>query len=103
MPYTYWQVFEPPMIDNSTTEFEYVEYQQRDVHQMDKPDGGQYTIETRVMDAYLLPHKAVLEVRSRLTKADGSGDLVAQEITSTNGGFSFFRSGKYEIRKIRNE
>ena len=26
----YWQVFEPPMIDKSTTEFEYVAYQQRD-------------------------------------------------------------------------
>ena len=36
----YWQVFEPPMIDKSTTEFEYVEYQQRDANQMDKPDGG---------------------------------------------------------------
>ena len=68
----YWQVFEPPMIDKSTAEFEYVEYQQHDANQMDKPDGGQYTIETRDMDEYLLPHKAVLEVRGRLTKADGS-------------------------------
>ena len=47
----YWQVFEPPRIDKSTTEFEYVEYQQRDANQMDKADGGQYTIETRDMDA----------------------------------------------------
>ena len=43
----YWQVFEQPMIDKSTTEFEYVEYQQRDANQMEKPDGRQYTIETR--------------------------------------------------------
>lgn len=93
----YWQVFEPPMIDKSTTEFEYVEYQQRDANQMDKADGGQYTIETRDMDAYLLPHKAVLEVRGRLTKADGSGDYTDQEITLTNGGWSLFRSGKYEM------
>ena len=47
----YWQVFEPPMIDKSTTEFEYVEYQQCNANQMDKADGGQYTIETRDMDA----------------------------------------------------
>ena len=46
---------------------------------------------------YLLPHKAVLEVRGRLTKADGSGDYVAQEIMLTNGGRSLFRSGKYEM------
>ena len=35
----YWQVFEPPTIDKSTTEFEYVEFQQRDANQIDKPDG----------------------------------------------------------------
>ena len=93
----YGQVFEPPMIDKSTTEFEYVEYQQRDANQMDKSDGRQYTIETRDMDAYLLLLKAILEVRGRLTKADGSGDYTAQEITLTNGGWSLFRSGKYEM------
>ena len=45
------------------------------------------------MDAYLLPHKAVLEVRGQLTKADGSGVFVAQEITFTNRGWSFFGRG----------
>ena len=35
---SYWQVFEPPMIDKSTTKFEHVEYQQRDASQMEKPD-----------------------------------------------------------------
>ena len=64
---------------------------------MDKADGGQNTIETQDIDAYLLPHKAVLEVRGRLTKADGSGDYTDQEITLTNGGWSLFRSGKYEM------
>ena len=49
------------------------------------------------MDAYLLPHKAVLEVPGRLTKADGPGDYVAQEIKLTNGGWSLFRWGKYEM------
>ena len=44
----YWQVFEQPMIDKITTEFECVEYQQRDANPM---DGGQYMIETRDMDA----------------------------------------------------
>ena len=36
----YWQVFEPSMIDKSTTEFEYVEYQQHDANQMDKLIAG---------------------------------------------------------------
>ena len=92
----YWQVFEQPMIDKITTEFECVEYQQRDANPM---DGGQYMIETRDMDAQLLPRKGILEVRGRLTKADGSGDYVAQEKPLTNGGWSLFRSGKYEMNK----
>ena len=36
-------------------------------------------------------------MRGRLTKADGSGDYTDQEITLTNGGWSLFRSGKYEM------
>ncbi len=36
----YWNVFDPSMIDDSTVEHEYVEYQQRDANQMNKPDGG---------------------------------------------------------------
>ena len=93
----HWQIFEPPMIDRSTTEYEYVEYQQRDANQMNKPDGGRYTIETRDMDAYLLPHKAVLEVRGRLVVAATDADYAAQEITLTNGGWSLFRSASYEM------
>ena len=88
----HWQIFEPPMIDKSTAEFEWVEYQQRDANQMNKPDGGQYTIETRDLDAYLLPHKALLEVRGRLVVAATDADYAAQEITLTNGGWSLFRS-----------
>ena len=36
----YWQVFEPPMSDKSTTEFEYVEYQQRDATRWTKLMAG---------------------------------------------------------------
>lgn len=93
----HWHIFDAPMIDRSTTEYEYVEYQQRDANQMNLPDGGQYTIETRDMDAYLLPHKAVLEVRGRLVVAATNADYAAQEITLTNGGWSLFRSATYEM------
>ena len=56
----HWQIFDPPMIDRSTTKYEDVEYQQCDANQMNNPDGWEYTTETRDMDVYLLPHKAVL-------------------------------------------
>ena len=91
-------VFEPNTIDKSITEFEYVEYQQRDASQMNKPDGGIYTIETRDSDVYLLPHKAVLHVRGRLHDVTNDGDYAAgAEVTLTNGGWSLFQSAQYQM------
>ena len=54
---------------------------------------GQHIIETIDSDQYLLPHKAVLEVRGRLVKqADGSDYNDDDAITLVNGGWSLFKS-----------
>ena len=51
------EIFEQPIIDNSVSEYEYIEYEQRDT-EMNKPAGGKYNIETKDLDEFLLPHKA---------------------------------------------
>ena len=89
------QVFEPPDEDDSITEFEYVEYLPNDSSNMDK--AGYHLIETRDLDEYLLPHKAVLEVRGRLVKEDGTNYANTDAITLTNNGWSLFRSLQYQI------
>ena len=91
----YLQVFEPPDEDDSITEFEYVEYLPNDSSYMDK--AGSHLIETRDLDEYLLPHKAVLEVRGRLVKEDGTNYANTAAITLTNNGWSLFRSLQYQI------
>ena len=58
---------------------------------------GDHTIKTRDLDEYLLPHKAVLEVRGRLVKEDGTNYANTDAITITNNGWSLFRSLQYEI------
>jgi len=58
------QISEKSLIDNSVTEFEYVEYLPRDSNNMNKD--GQQTIETKDIDVFLLPHKAFLEIRGKL-------------------------------------
>ena len=91
----YLRVFEPPDEDDSITEFEYVEYLPNDSSNMDKE--GDHTIKTRDLDVYLLPHKAVLEVRGRLVKEDGTNYANTDAITITNNGWSLFRSLQYQI------
>ena len=91
----YWRVFESPDEDDSITEFEYIEYLPNDSSNMDKD--GDHTIETRDLDKYLLPHKAVLEVRGRLVKEDGINYADTDAITLTNNGWSLFRSLQYQI------
>ena len=90
------QVFDEPIVDDSTTEFEYIEYLPRDSNNMNKD--GQYIIETIDSDQYLLPHKAVLEVRGRLVKqADGSDYNDDDAITLVNGGWSLFKSIQFQV------
>ena len=65
----YLQINESDLIDNSITEFEYVEYLPRDSNNMNK--NGQHIFETKDEDVFLLPHKAFIEIREKLqTNAD---------------------------------
>ena len=57
----YFQVFEDPIEDDSITEFECIEYLPNDSSNMNKL--GKHKIETQDLDKYLLPHKAMLEIK----------------------------------------
>ena len=91
----YFQISEKNLVDNSTQEFEYIEYLPRDSNNMNKD--GQHIIETRDEDVYLLPHKAFLEIRGKIqTNANGNynNDDI---ITLVNNGWSLFHSAQYQI------
>ena len=90
----YLQIFQEPIIDDSMTEFEYVEYVTRD---SDINKDGQRILETQDLDQYLLPHKSYLEVRGRLKKDDGSNYAATDQITLVNNGWSLFQSAQYQI------
>ena len=67
----YLQINESNLIDNSITEFQYVEYLSRDSNNMNKD--GQHIFETKDENVFLLPHKAFLEIRGKLqTNADAN-------------------------------
>ena len=90
----YLDVFGKITRDESITNFEYVEYRPRDAD-MDK---STQIIETRDLDEYLLPHKAMLEIRGRLVKTvDGTAFAPEDEITLVNNGWSLFKTVEYQV------
>src|SRR5882757_1352746 len=91
----YLQLIEEPVIDDSMTRFEYTEYQDRDSNNINKQ--GQRVLETKDMDAYLLPHKAFLEVRGRLQTNALANYAVGDAVTLVNNGWSLFESAQYQV------
>ena len=78
----YLDIFGKVDKDESTTEFEYVEYLPRDTNM----DNSTHIVETRDQDEYLLPHKAMLEIRGCLVKNDVSNCDAFDNITLVNNG-----------------
>lgn len=91
----YLHINENNLIDNSITEFEYVEYLPRDSNNMNR--NGQHIIETKDEDVFLLPHKAFLEVRGKL-QTNANADYNNNDVISlVNNGWSLFQTAQYQL------
>ena len=98
----YLQINESNLMDNSITEFEYVEYLPRDSNNMNKD--GQHIFETKNEDVFLLPHKAFLEIRGKLqTNADANYNN-HDIISLVNNNWFLFQTAQYQLnnQKIEN-
>ena len=90
----YLQLFEEPIVDDSTSEFEYVEYVTRDV---DVDKNGQRILETQDLDMYLLPHKSYIEIRGKLVKTNGDNYDAGAQVALVNNGWALFQSAQYQV------
>lgn len=90
----YLQLFEEPIIDDSATEYEYVEYVTRDA---DVNKDGQRFIETQDLDQYLLPHKSFVEIRGKLQTTANANFVDDAQTTLVNNGWSLFQSAQYQV------
>ena len=91
----YFQINESNLIDNSITEFEYIEYLPRDSNNMNKD--VQHIFETKDEDVFLLPHKAFLETRGKL-QANADANYNNHEVISLeNNGWSLFQTAQYQL------
>ena len=89
------QIKETNLVDNSITEFEYVEYLPRDSNNMNKD--GQHIIETKDEDVFLLPHKAYLEIRGKLQTNANANYNNNDVISLINNGWSLFQTAQYQL------
>ena len=89
------QIKETNLVDNSITEFEYVEYLPRDSNNMNKD--GQHIIETKDEDVFLLPHKAYLEIRGKLQTNANANYNNNDVISLVNNGWSLFQTAQYQL------
>jgi len=86
----YLQISEKNLIDNSVTEFEYVEYLPKDSNNMNKD--GQHIIKTKDEDVFLLTHKAFLEIRGKLLTNANANYNNNDAISLVNNGWSLFQT-----------
>ena len=91
----YLQIKETNLVDNSITEFEYVEYLLRDSNNMNKD--GQHIIETKDEDVFLLLHKAYLEIRGKLQTNANANYNNNDVISLVNNGWSLFQTAQYQL------
>jgi hypothetical protein len=97
-----WDIFSETDMDMSTVEKEWVQYQEQNV--TGTTTMSKYELETRDRDAFLLLHEGYLEVKARVTLADGVTALSTNnKVALQNCALSMFQSAEYLIEDQRIE
>lgn len=98
----HWSLFNSDEIDTSTVEYEWTEY--KEINTSSVVGLTKYEIETRDKDAFILPHEGYLEVRYKITKADGVTAIPAHErVALQNNALSLFKNCELMIEDQRIE
>ena len=78
------QFTEIPLIDESIEEYEYHEYEP--ITGTNLNNGGDIRIRIESLDVFIHPSESYFIFEDRLTKADGTGYVNADEVALTNNG-----------------
>ncbi len=90
----FYNIFDPPLVDESTQEYEYFEHKEKNVVVKDLT---KYEIATRNFESWIHPHNSFLHVKGRILKSDGSNITDTDLVTITNNGFNLFDRAKYFV------
>jgi len=100
----FYGITDPPLVNDSTVEYEYVELKEKNVTVKDLT---KYEIATHNSEMWIHPRNSFLHVRGRILKDDGNAMGANDNATLTNNGFNLFQRAKYfvedkEIEDIEN-
>ncbi len=90
----YWNIFESPIVNNSTESYEYVEYREINV---EVKALRKYKIPAKDLNLWIHPHNSYLHLRGKVIKSDGTDLSPSDMVTLTNNGFDLFNTAKYRI------
>ena len=90
----YWNIFEPPIENNSTESYEYVEYREINV---EVKSLKKYKLPVKDLNLWIHPHNSYLYLRGRLLHSNGTELVTTDKATLTNNGFNLFSSARYRI------
>jgi hypothetical protein len=90
----YWNIFESPLVNNSTESYEYVEYREINV---EVKALRKYKIPAKDLNVWIHPHNSYLHLRGKVLKSDGTDLSLNDMVTLTNNGFNLFNTAKYRI------
>jgi hypothetical protein len=90
----YWNIFESPLVNNSTESYEFVEYREINV---EVKALRKYKIPAKDLNVWIHPHNSYLHLRGKVLKSDGTDLSQNDMVTLTNNGFNLFNTAKYRI------
>eukprot|EP00732_Lithocolla_globosa_P000003 Lithocolla_globosa_v1_NODE_1_length_16663_cov_42.954359.p3 type:complete len:472 gc:universal NODE_1_length_16663_cov_42.954359:6983-8398(+) len=95
----YWNVGGEIVSDNSTTEFEYRQFLEKNSNNLDQ--NGPYEIRINERDNYILPHKAYTLLGISIRSSDGTAHTDTMNVTLINNAAqAFFRDCDYRINDV---
>ena len=94
----YWNIFEPPIENNSTESYEYTEYREINV---EVKSLKKYKIPVKDINVYIYPHNSYIHLRGRILHSNGTELAITDKATLCNNGFNLFSTAKYRIEELR--
>src|SRR6185312_9214542 len=90
----FYGITDPPLVNDSTVEYEYVELKEKNVT---VKDSTKYEIATHNSEMWIHARNSFLHVRGKILKEDGARMNGNECATLSNNGFNLFHRAKYFI------
>lgn len=91
----YWSILDPELIDDSTTQYDYVNYKEQNV--ATSATQTSYTLETKDIATYLYPHAGKLQFSYKIVDTTGNPIPITDKVAVQNNILSLFKDITYYI------